>query len=186
MSSLVRNDQAVKYAPLFVDEFGNQADAIGSAPVWSSSNPAVGDLHVAEDGLSAIFVPNGIKGDTQISILIDADPDEGVEEELVGTDDLTVLSGKARRILLQPQLINKSDLEPAPTAAPEPEPTDAPPAATDAPTPVETEAPPVTDPVTADPVVETEVLPADPVAADPVADGAGAEPAAEDDANKNV
>lgn len=167
MSLVMRNDQVVTFAPVFKDSYGNDVDTLGSAPVWALSNPDVGSLEVSEGGMTAVFTPTGVKGSTQVSLLVDADPSE-VEEALVGTAEITVLSGKAVVVQLAGVLDNKpvqtvppvteapvaeKPAEPAPTEAPveQPAPTDAPveePVATDAPVedqpveaPATTEAP---------------------------------------------
>lgn len=118
MSIVMRNDQVVTFQPVFTDAYGNSVDTLGSLPAWSISNPEIGHLEITNDGMTAAFVPTGLKGNTQISLLVDSDP--GVEEEaLVGTADITVLSGKATVVQLTGVLSNKTE-EPVPTPAPEP------------------------------------------------------------------
>lgn len=141
MSTLMRNDQVVTFKPVFRDSFGNEVDMLGSKPVWSLSDDAVGSLAVEEDGMTAVFTPSGLKGSTQVSVLVDADPGIG-EEDLVGTADITVLSGKAVMVQLTGILGDKvvAPAEPEPET---PAPTEAP-AVTEAPvveTPAETPAP---------------------------------------------
>ena len=142
MSIVARNDQTVSFKVNFRDAFGNVVDQLGSVPAWSVSDPVIGALAVAEDGLSAVFTPTGINGNVQVSVLVDADP--GVAEEaLVGTASITVLSGKATVVQLEGVLADRTPA-PAPTPAPTPEPTPAPtpeptPAPTAEPTPAPTE-----------------------------------------------
>lgn len=133
MSIIARNDQTVTFNVKFRDSFGNQVDQLGSVPVWSVSDAVIGALAVSADGLSAVFTPSGIKGNTQVSVLVDVDP--GVAEEaLVGTADITVLSGKATVVQLEGILADRAptptpetpEPTPAPTAEPTPEPTPAP------------------------------------------------------------
>lgn len=182
MSLVMRNDQVVTFAPVFKDSYGNDVDTLGSAPVWALSNPDVGSLEVSEGGLTAVFTPTGVKGATQVSLMVDSDPGDGVEA-LVGTADITVLSGKAVVVQLAGVLDNKpvqtvpsvteapvaeTPAEPAPTEEPvEPQPTDAPvedpvveqPASTEAPVeePVATDAPVEDQPVEAPATTETPV-----------------------------
>ena len=140
MSIVARNDQTVSFKVNFRDAFGNVVDQLGSVPAWSVSDPVIGALAVAEDGLSAVFTPTGINGNVQVSVLVDADP--GVNEEaLVGTASITMLSGKASVVQLEGILADRVT-PPAPTPAPTPEPTPAPTAEpTPEPTPAPTAAP---------------------------------------------
>jgi hypothetical protein len=144
MSIIARNDQTVTFNVKFRDSFGNQVDQLGSVPAWSLSDAVIGALAVSADGLSAVFTPSGIKGNTQVSVLVDVDP--GVAEEaLVGTADITVLSGKATVVQLEGILADRAPAPtptPEPTPAPTPEPTPAPTAEpTPEPTPETTPAP---------------------------------------------
>lgn len=150
MSTVVRSDEIVTFQPVFEDAFGNVADQLGSAPVWSVSDESIGSLEVSEDGLVAVFTPTGKKGTTQIALLVDSDP--GVDEEvLAGTAELTVLSGKATVVKLTGVLSDRPAATEAPVATEAPAETPAPteaPVATEAPVdqqptdaPEETEAP---------------------------------------------
>ena len=153
MSIVARNDQVVTFKVNFRDSFGNIVDLLGSVPVWSVSDSTLGTLTTSDDGLQAVFTPSGIKGNVQVSVLVDADPG-AAEEALVGTADITVLSGKATVVQLEGILSDRQPATPTPTEAPapteEPAPTEAPaptaepeatqePAATEA--PAETAAP---------------------------------------------
>ena len=140
MGIIARNDQTVSFNVKFRDAFGNEVDQLGSVPAWSLSDPVIGSLAVSDNGLSAVFTPSGIKGNTQVSVLVDADPGVG-EEALVGTADITVLSGKASVVQLEGILADRVT-PPAPTPAPTPEPTPAPTAEpAPEPTPAPTAAP---------------------------------------------
>ena len=140
MGIIARNDQTVSFNVKFRDSFGNEVDQLGSVPAWSLSDPVIGSLAVSDNGLSAVFTPSGIKGNTQVSVLVDADPGVG-EEALVGTADIIVLSGKASVVQLEGILADRVT-PPAPTPAPTPEPTPAPTAEpTPEPTPAPTAAP---------------------------------------------
>lgn len=135
MSIVARNDQVVTFKVNFRDSFGNIVDLLGSVPAWSVSDSTLGTLTTSDDGLQAVFTPSGIKGSVQVSVLVDADPG-AAEEALVGTADITVLSGKATVVQLEGIL---SDRQPA-TPAPTPTPTEAP-APTEEPAPTEAPAP---------------------------------------------
>ena len=153
MTIVARNDQVVTFKVNFRDSFGNIVDLLGSVPVWSVSDNTLGTLTTSDDGLQAVFTPSGIKGNVQVAVLVDADPG-AAEESLVGTADITILSGKATVVQLEGILSDRQPATPAPTEAPapteEPAPTEAPaptaepeatqePAATEA--PAETAAP---------------------------------------------
>lgn len=75
------------------DAKGNPAKLDG-IPVWSTANPAVGALDVAPDGLSATFVAGEV-GATQVSVVADADLDEGEVRELTGVLDVEVKAAEA-------------------------------------------------------------------------------------------
>lgn len=140
MGIIARNDQTVSFNVKFRDAFGNEVDQLGSVPAWSLSDPVIGSLAVSDNGLSAVFTPSGINGNTQVSVLVDADPG-AAEEALVGTADIIVLSGKATVVQLEGVLADRVT-PPAPTPAPTPEPTPAPTAEpTPEPTPAPTAAP---------------------------------------------
>ena len=140
MGIIARNDQTVSFNVKFRDSFGNEVDQLGSVPAWSLSDPVIGTLAVSDNGLSAVFTLTGINGNTQVSVLVDADPGVG-EEALVGTAYITALSGKASVVQLEGILADRVT-PPAPTPAPTPEPTPAPTAEpTPEPTPAPTAAP---------------------------------------------
>lgn len=75
------------------DSQGNPAKVDG-APRWAVTDPTLGRLEVAEDGLSATLLANGPSGAFQVQATVDADLGEGVRE-LLGTLDVEVLSGEA-------------------------------------------------------------------------------------------
>lgn len=76
----------------FKDSEGNEAQVQG-APVWGQSDPALGTVTPAEDGLSAVFNP-GSPSTGQINVTADADLGEGVKE-IVGVLDVEVIAGEA-------------------------------------------------------------------------------------------
>lgn len=80
-----------------VDKFGNPAPVDG-APVWSLTNPALGTLNVAADGMSAELVPAGPLGSFSVQVSADADLGEGVKTifgelpiDLIGGDAVSVV-----------------------------------------------------------------------------------------------
>jgi hypothetical protein len=76
-----------------VDKFGNAAVADG-APAWSVSDPALGDLVVAEGGMSAEFTPKGATGSCLVQVSADADLGEGMKA-IMGSLPVDLLPGEA-------------------------------------------------------------------------------------------
>lgn len=76
-----------------VDAFGNAA-VVDGAPVWSLSDPALGALAVAADGLSAVFTPAGALGSLQVVVSADADLGAGVKT-IIGQLPVDLLAGDA-------------------------------------------------------------------------------------------
>ncbi len=76
-----------------VDKAGNTAKLDG-APVWALSDPAMGTLVVAEDGLTAELTPAGALGNCELQVSGDADLGEGVEP-IMGVLPLEFVGGKA-------------------------------------------------------------------------------------------
>jgi hypothetical protein len=72
---------------------GNSA-ALDGIPQWANSNPAVAALSVSSDGLTATATAL-TPGSTQITVVADADLDEGELREITGTLDLEVQAGEA-------------------------------------------------------------------------------------------
>lgn len=106
MTIIARNDQVITFKPVFEDDYGNEASALGSIPVWSVSDEAVATIAVSEDGMQAVVTPTGKKGDCQVNMLVDADPSAD-EVPLVGTADITVMAGMARVVRLTGVLADK-------------------------------------------------------------------------------
>lgn len=75
------------------DALGNAAQVDG-APAWALSNPDLGSLIVADNGLSATFFPSTAVGQVEVQVLADADLGEGVKQ-LLGTLVIDLISGEA-------------------------------------------------------------------------------------------
>ena len=94
MAALVLTDEqkvALVLAPKTAA--GNPASLDG-APVWSITDPAVADLVVAADGLSADVVAKAL-GSAQVSVVGDADLDAGETREISGVLDIVVVAAEA-------------------------------------------------------------------------------------------
>lgn len=78
-----------------LDRLGAPA-AVDSVPAWTTSEPSVGTLAVAPDGLSATFTTAAL-GITQITVTADADMTGGVRT-VTGTFDIQVEQGEAQSI----------------------------------------------------------------------------------------
>ncbi len=75
------------------DSKGNPAPVDG-VPEWSSSNPSVATVVPSADGLTCDVVAAGV-GETQISVVADADMDDGETREITGTLDVEVKAAEA-------------------------------------------------------------------------------------------
>lgn len=76
------------------DAGGNAAHVQDDKVEWSVSDSSLGDLQIAPDFMSALFVPNGTVGSCQVQAMGDADLGEGVKS-IMGFVDINVLSGEA-------------------------------------------------------------------------------------------
>lgn len=86
-------DQSLPLSIQIKDAGGNAAQVDG-APAWSLTNPAMGELTVAEDGMSASLVPAGLLGAFKVQVSADADLGEGVET-ILGELDIVTIAGTA-------------------------------------------------------------------------------------------
>ena len=88
--------QQVSVAVVAEDKAGNPTGSFDSPPVWSLSDPSLGAVSVAGDGLSAVVIPNGKLGSCQLQVLASAD-----EKTLSGNLDLVMIPGDAVQLVLQ-------------------------------------------------------------------------------------
>lgn len=92
----IMNLKVTQFLPLSIkieDKLGNAA-VVDGAPVWSLTDPALGDLEVAEGGLSAKLMPKGPLGEFKVQVKADADLGEGVKE-ILGELPVTLVAGDA-------------------------------------------------------------------------------------------
>ena len=80
------------------DVKGNDAPVDG-APSWTTTDPALGSLTVAADGMSASFSPSGPVGSLKVQVSADADLGAGVVA-IAGELDLDLLPGDAVSVSL--------------------------------------------------------------------------------------
>ena len=92
MALLLTDTQKVTFSIQPVDAKGFPAKVDG-APVWAVSDPTVGAITAAADGLSAEFVA-GLPGVCQVTVEADADLGAGVTS-LKGATDIQVEAGAA-------------------------------------------------------------------------------------------
>ena len=131
VSTVIRNDQQVSFALAFQDAHGNPVTELGSVPEWELDNADLATLEVSEDGMSAVVKPTGKVGNVNLSVRVDADPDEDVEE-LLGQASIAILAGKAKVIQLSGVIGDlvvtedpaEENEEPAPIVPEQPEPED--------------------------------------------------------------
>jgi hypothetical protein len=94
---LLTLDQKVPITAQPVDVADNPARVAGP-PTWTLSDPSLGTLVVATDGLSAMFSPSSL-GAAQLRVEADGDLGAGTRV-IFGTLDISVESGAAVRILV--------------------------------------------------------------------------------------
>ncbi len=100
----VKKVMKVSDAPLKVfinkitDIKGNVAPVEG-LPAWSLTDSTLGELAVAEDGMSAMFTPAGPVGALKVQVLCDADMGEGVFN-ILGEGEIELIAGDAAIIEL--------------------------------------------------------------------------------------
>lgn len=92
MTLLLTDEQDCPLTVEFKTAAGNPAKVDG-VPTLTSSNAAVAELQVAEDGLSALIVSKGL-GSSQVVLVADADLGEGLRE-VTATLDLEVVAAEA-------------------------------------------------------------------------------------------
>lgn len=90
-------DKNVRLAVTPLDRL-NAPSVVDGPPVWSTSEPAVGTLAVAPDGLSATFTTAAL-GITQITVTADGDMGPG-SRTVTGTFDIQVEQGEAQTLLI--------------------------------------------------------------------------------------
>ena len=92
MALLLTDTQKVTFSIQPVDAKGAPAKVDG-APVWTVTDPTVGVITPAADGLSAEFVA-GLPGVCQVAVSADADLGEGIVT-IQSTADVQVEGGQA-------------------------------------------------------------------------------------------
>lgn len=99
VKNLEINENGVISIKGFLDAKGNKAEVEGNKVAFSlvAGSEALGELQVADDGMSAKFLRNGAVGVAQVNMVADADLSEGVQE-IFGTAEFNCLSGKAVKI----------------------------------------------------------------------------------------
>lgn len=95
---LIKVNQSLPLSIGITDKAGNPA-AVDGAPAWSLTDPSLGSLDVAGDGMSAAFTPAGKTGELKVQVSADADLGAGVKQ-IVGELDLQITGGDAATIAL--------------------------------------------------------------------------------------
>lgn len=90
---LMTNGQKVEMGIQPVDAYGYPAKVDG-VPTWGVSDPTIGQIQPAADGLSATFTTLGPVGLVQVNVSADADLGAGMKT-ISGTLDIQVEAGEA-------------------------------------------------------------------------------------------
>ena len=93
----MKADQALDLKVAFKDKLGNDAKVDG-LPVWALTDPALGALTVAEDGLSAVFTAAAV-GTLKVQCSADADLTDGTRT-ILGELEVTILGLEAEVVEL--------------------------------------------------------------------------------------
>ncbi len=91
-SKILKVGEGVGASVVFKDKNGKVAPIDGK-PVWAFDQPAVADMSVSDDGLSAFFMAKDV-GQGKVQISADADLGEGVVT-IIGEADLIVAAEQA-------------------------------------------------------------------------------------------
>lgn len=97
---LLTNEQRVPLTLVSLDA-RDQVTRLDSVPVWTVSDPAVGTVVAALDGLSAVFTAAGPLGTTQVRVTADAAFGAPVRT-LTATVDIQVEAGEAASLRIIP------------------------------------------------------------------------------------
>jgi hypothetical protein len=92
-SMMMKVNQSLPISIKPVDQFGNAA-AVDGIPAWSLSDPAMGSIAVAQDGMSAQFTPAGQVGSVVVQVSADADLGAGIVS-IMGSLQVDLLAGDA-------------------------------------------------------------------------------------------
>jgi hypothetical protein len=93
MAEVLQVGQLIRPSIDIRDRFENPA-AVDGVPVWTLSDPTLGILEPAADGMSAVFRARRV-GTGQVNVTADANLGEGVRT-ITGVLDVTVLAAEAQ------------------------------------------------------------------------------------------
>ena len=93
MSLVLTSEQKVGLS-LSPKTAGGLPATLDGQPIWSVSDPAVLELTVSKDGLSATVAAVGL-GSAQVGVVADADLDKDEVRELIGVLDILVVAAEA-------------------------------------------------------------------------------------------
>lgn len=95
---LLRVSQQLPISIGITDKAGNPAPVDGP-PAWSLTDPSMGAIAAASDGMSAVFTPAGKLGDVTVQVSADADLGAGVKS-IIGELPVSITGGDAAFIAL--------------------------------------------------------------------------------------
>lgn len=79
------------------DKHGHPATLI-APPAWATSDPALLNVAVADDGLSATVLATGEIGQAQVTVTCEGGPEVG-DDTFTGVLDVTIVGGKATQVV---------------------------------------------------------------------------------------
>ncbi len=82
-----------------IQDIKGNAAVVDGAPTWGLTDPALGTVAAAADGLSATLTPAGGLGVCKVQVLADADLGEGVKQ-ILGELDVEFIAGDAATIAI--------------------------------------------------------------------------------------
>lgn len=95
--------EKLELAVKFLDVNENQAKVDG-IPQWAITGAELGTLTVADDGMSAVFLPGTMLGACKIQCKADADLSEGAKE-IIGEMDVEIVAGEAVKVALNATVV---------------------------------------------------------------------------------
>lgn len=98
-TAVVRVDDAGLKAVLVATDREGNAAVLPNVPVWSVTVDGIVTMTVAEDGMSATFVPD-VVGEVTVNVVVEADVEPGVNT-LHASGDISVIAAEAASLDLQ-------------------------------------------------------------------------------------
>lgn len=91
----LKASQKLPVTLLAEDAFQNPGAALDAPPAWALTDPTLGSVVAADDGMSAVVTPSGKLGDCQVQVTAVADG-----KTVAGALDLSIIPGDATQLVI--------------------------------------------------------------------------------------